>query len=219
MNRSFAIFLDAGFIKHKLRAPKTPPVDAQQINHLVEEIRSHPHLQGMHLHRVYFYDALPLQGEFTKPDGSVVDFGKSPLARNNTALHKALAELPFFSLRFGELSLQGWQYSVKPMKRGQAGKQFPITLGNVDDLRPDVEQKGVDMRIGLDMASLTLKEHVNVIALVTGDSDFIPAMKFARREGAQVMLFTLGHGIKDGVAEHADLVVRESAGSLPKAVV
>ena len=39
------------------------------------------------------------------------------------------------------------------------------------------------------------------------DSDFIPAMKFARREGAQLFLVTLGHGIKDGMREHADLVI------------
>ena len=43
--------------------------------------------------------------------------------------------------------------------------------------------------------------------LVTADSDFIPAMKFARREGAQLLLVTLGHGIRDGMREHADLVI------------
>lgn len=212
MTRSFAIFLDAGFIKHKLRKPNAPPVDAQQISDLVDEIRCHPHLLGLFLHRVYFYDARPMEAEVVRPDGSTLDFSKSPLARNNKALHKDLAEIPFFSLRFGELSLQGWKYNVRPGKT----KQFPITLNDASQLKPDVEQKGVDMRIGLDMASLTLKEHVNVIVLVTGDSDFIPPMKFARREGAQVMLFTLGHGIKDGVAEHADIVVREKIGQLPK---
>ncbi len=46
-------------------------------------------------------------------------------------------------------------------------------------LRPDIRQKGVDMRIGLDIASLTLKQQVQVVVLVTADSDFIPAMKFA----------------------------------------
>ena len=49
------------------------------------------------------------------------------------------------------------------------------------------------MRVGLDIASLTLKKQVDVIVLVTGDSDFVPAMKFARCEGAQLFLVTLGH--------------------------
>jgi len=34
-----------------------------------------------------------------------------------------------------------------------------------------------------------------------------PAMKFARREGAQLILVTLGHGIRDGLREHADVVI------------
>ncbi len=43
--------------------------------------------------------------------------------------------------------------------------------------------------------------------LVAGDSDFVPAMKFARREGAQLFLAPLGHGIKEPMREHADLVL------------
>ena len=74
-------------------------------------------------------------------------------------------------------------------------------------MEPNIRQKGVDMRIGLDIASLTLKKHVEVIVLVTADSDFVPAMKFARREGAQLILVTLGHGIRDGLREHADIVI------------
>jgi uncharacterized LabA/DUF88 family protein len=76
-----------------------------------------------------------------------------------------------------------------------------------NDLEPNIQQKGVDMRIGLDIASLTLKRQVNVIVLVTGDSDFVPAMKFARKEGAQLFLVPLGHGIRDSLVEHSDLLI------------
>jgi uncharacterized LabA/DUF88 family protein len=48
-----------------------------------------------------------------------------------------------------------------------------------------LRQKGVDMRIGLDIASMTLKHQVDTIILVTGDSDFVPAAKLARREGVE----------------------------------
>ena len=61
------------------------------------------------------------------------------------------------------------------------------------------------MRIGLDIASLTLKRQVDVIVLVTGDSDFVAAMKFARREGAQLFLVHLGHGVREALIEHSDL--------------
>jgi len=39
------------------------------------------------------------------------------------------------------------------------------------------------MRIGLDIASLAYKRQVNQVVLISGDSDFVPAAKLARREG------------------------------------
>ena len=83
----------------------------------------------------------------------------------------------------------------------------PEVSVTAEDLLPNVQQKGVDMRVGLDIASLTLKRQVEVIVLVTGDSDFIPAMKFARREGAQLFLVALGHNVLDEMREHADLML------------
>ena len=73
------------------------------------------------------------------------------------------------------------------------------------------------MRIGLDIASLTLKKHVEIIVLVTGDSDFVPAMKFARREGAQRFLVALGSQVTDDVREHCDLMLDMPAAHMPAA--
>ena len=39
------------------------------------------------------------------------------------------------------------------------------------------EQKGVDMRIGIDVATLALKKIVERIILFSGDTDMIPALK------------------------------------------
>lgn len=82
---------------------------------------------------------------------------------------------------------------------------LPQPVISAEDIRPNIQQKGVDMRIGLDIASLTLKEHARIIVLVTGDSDFVPAMKFARREGAQLFLVRLDHGVSPDLLEHADI--------------
>lgn len=88
------------------------------------------------------------------------------------------------------------------------GIASPSTLSiKAGDLQPNIRQKGVDMRIGLDIANLTLKKQAQVIVLATADSDFVPAMKFARREGAQLILITLGHGVKPSMVEHADVVI------------
>ena len=59
------------------------------------------------------------------------------------------------------------------------------------DFHADFEQKGVDMRIGIDMANLSSNRSVELIALATNDTDCIPAMKHARRSGLQVALITV----------------------------
>lgn len=68
----------------------------------------------------------------------------------------------------------------------------------------DLRQKGVDMRIGLDIASITLKRLASTIILVAGDADFVPAAKLARREGAQFILDPLWTSVSDDLFEHID---------------
>ncbi|HTX22768.1 MAG TPA: NYN domain-containing protein [Candidatus Aquilonibacter sp.] len=68
------------------------------------------------------------------------------------------------------------------------------------------EQKGVDMRIGIDVATLSLKRIVERIILISGDTDMIPAMKLARREGVQVVLVEIGITLSKSLDEDADLV-------------
>ena len=73
------------------------------------------------------------------------------------------------------------------------------------DFQPDLKQKHVDMKIGLDIAWLASKRIVERIVLVTADSDFVPAMKFARRKGVEVVLVTMGHTlVKRELKVHAD---------------
>jgi len=75
---------------------------------------------------------------------------------------------------------------------------------NSDDIRLGLRQKGVDMRIGIDIATLTLKKQVDTIILVTGDSDFVPAAKVARREGVEFLLDPLWQSVNDDLNEHVD---------------
>jgi len=68
----------------------------------------------------------------------------------------------------------------------------------------DLRQKGVDMRIGLDIASITLKRLASTIILVAGDADFVPAAKLARREGLQFILDPLWQNVSPDLFEHID---------------
>jgi uncharacterized LabA/DUF88 family protein len=72
------------------------------------------------------------------------------------------------------------------------------------DVYLELRQKGVEMRIGLDIAGMTLKRQVDTIVLVTGDSDFVPAAKLARREGVEFLLDPLWQRVSDELSEHVD---------------
>lgn len=103
-------------------------------------------------------------------------------------------------MRMGETTFNGWRVKARLFNT----KSNSVALTSSDVLT-NISQKGVDMRIGMDIASLTLKKIVHTLVLVTGDSDFVPAMKFARREGANLFTVSLGHKVKESFSEHSDL--------------
>jgi uncharacterized LabA/DUF88 family protein len=72
------------------------------------------------------------------------------------------------------------------------------------DVTYDVAQKGVDMKFGIDIASLAYKKLAERVVLVTGDSDFVPAAKLARREGLDVVLDPLWNRVAPSLHEHID---------------
>lgn len=104
----------------------------------------------------------------------------------------------------GELSkINGFYLPIDKTKDLFLGK---IELGDIvdSDLKIQVTQKGVDMRIGLDIASLSYKKLVDQIVLISGDSDFVPAAKLARKEGIDFILDPLGAKINEKLYEHID---------------
>lgn len=76
-----------------------------------------------------------------------------------------------------------------------------------DDVQLSLRQKGVDMRIGIDISTIALKKQADTIILITGDSDFVPAAKVARREGVEFLLDPLWQSINSDLHEHVDGVV------------
>jgi uncharacterized LabA/DUF88 family protein len=57
-----------------------------------------------------------------------------------------------------------------------------------DDFEANIQQKGVDIKIGLDVAWISQHNAINRIILLSADTDFVPAMKLARRQGVQITL-------------------------------
>ena len=203
MENRYAILIDGGYAKRKLGQPPNFAT-AEDFRALIDAICAHPALSGLRLHRAYYYDSQPLESAHDKPlGGGKTEFALEPVATRSKQLFEQLRRLPFVALRLGELSFEGW--AIRPNLLARA-KGDTLHVKHTD-LRPAISQKGVDMRIGMDIAALTLKKQAQVIVLVTGDSDFVPAMKFARREGAQLFLVSLGQRLRPAMYEHTDLMM------------
>ena len=159
------------------------------------------------LYRTFYYDARPYDRKAHKPvSGKAVDFAKTKQARFRESLFGSLRSSRNLALRRGEVRKEPHRSWVL-----RADAQAALLNGNraVADLTDEdftlaVRQKGVDMRIGLDIASLAHKCQVDTIVLVAGDSDFVPAAKLARREGVRFVLDPLWQRVPADLNEHID---------------
>lgn len=201
-----AILLDGEFVKKVLgqRLKRFP--DPADIMGEVVRILAEPALAGHQLYRIFYYTADPLSGTTSHPlSGAQIDFAATPVFSRNTRLINRIENEPDVAVRRGTLVHQGWELGGAAVKEMVAGNKTSVGAG---DIVPKIQQKGVDMRIGLDIASLALKRLVSTIVLVTGDSDLVPAMKLARREGLRVLLDPLGRAqVRAELKIHADRVI------------
>lgn len=203
-----AILVDGGFYRkianHKWG--QHPPKEAAQslfkycIRHLKERERLHD------LYRIFYYDCPPIKKQIYHPlTQSTVDFSKTEQYKWMSEFLDELKQMRKVALRLGSIDENNSSFTIKyqPLKKLCAGT---ITISDLteNDFEPDIKQKGVDMKIGVDIASLAYKKQVNQIVLIAGDSDFVPAAKLARREGIDFVLDSLGAPIKDQLFEHID---------------
>lgn len=206
-----AILLDGGFVRAKLEGLNRSFPSASDVIDLTSRIMAQPRLIGADLLRIFFYDAPPLSGSATNPlSGKAYNFGSHETHTKNHQLQESLAQAPDVAVRRGEAVFRGWKLRQTVLTAFAEGTRKAGPL-DAKDLAPDIQQKGVDLRIGLDVALLSIKRIVDTIVLVTGDADMVPAMKFARREGLRVYLDTMGHGVRPLLTEHADYVFNSSS--------
>ena len=204
MSSKYAILLDGGFVTKKLQGRLKRFPNATDIQQECERITKSPHLVGRDLLRIYFYDAAPAKERLKNPvDGSPLDLSATIEFKQHVSLLDTLELMPNFAVRKGELAVHGWRLGNRALKGMVTSPRAPVAK----DFVPDLEQKGVDLRIGLDIARLALREMVDFIVVATGDSDLVPAFRFARREGVRVILDHMGHGVRRELKAHADIIL------------
>lgn len=204
MNPRYAILLDGGFVTKAIAKKTRAPATLQDIQQLCQSITANAILADSDLLRIYYYDAPPANGTITNPiDGTVVNLGNTQIHQRNTQLLDQLELLPNFAIRKGETVVRGWRIGQKALKSMMKNPRSPVAA----DLTPNIEQKGVDLRIGLDISRLALRDMVRTIVVVTGDSDMVPAFKFARREGVRIILDHMGMPVRRELKAHSDIII------------
>lgn len=113
------------------------------------------------------------------------------------------------ALRLGRLSENdiGYTFSMDTVKKLCNGS-LKIENLTEQNFTLNVRQKGVDMRIGIDIASMAYKKQVTKMILIAGDSDFVPAARLARREGIDFVLNPMEHPINSDLNEHIDGIIQ-----------
>jgi len=163
------------------------------------------HVESDELYRILFYDCPPLLKKAHNPiTGKVIDFSKTEVSNFRLEFYRELKKLRKVALRLGVLKDRGGWKIYTPKLKDLLNKKLTISDLAENDVYYDVNQKGVDIRIGLDIASLSYKLLVRKIILISGDSDFVPAAKLARREGIDFVLDPMWQKIDDQLFEHID---------------
>ncbi|MCM1499230.1 MAG: NYN domain-containing protein [Clostridium sp.] len=203
-----AILVDGGF--YRRRAQKIfGDISAQdRAAELADYCKRHlrTHGEDNDLYRIFYYDCPPTAKRIYHPLlKKQIDFGKTDLYNWMVQFLNELKRKRKFAIRLGKLAEEQAHYTIRPniIKKLCTGAIKFEDLTE-DDFCIEIDQKGVDMKIGLDIASLSYKKQVEQIILISGDSDFVSAAKLARREGIDFILDPLGAPIKPDLFEHID---------------
>lgn len=166
-----AVFIDGGHLRACAKSAKKPYTPE-----LVVKIAKACVQSAETLFRILYYDCEEFAGSVKLP----VSGGMKSYPGGNPFLSD-LAREELVAVRRGILKFRGWERRANSLKPGA-----PSVALTDADFQAKWEQKGVDLRIGLDIVTMTENRAADLIVLLTGDTDLIPAMKLARGRGLQL---------------------------------
>lgn len=203
-----AILVDGGFYRRRAQSVFGDKTAEERAVELTNYCKRHlnTHGEDNDLYRIFYYDCAPSKKRIYHPFlKQQVDLGKTDLFEWTTTFLNELKKKRKFAIRLGKLAEEQAHYTIRPevVKKLCNGK-LNFTDLQEKDFCLEIDQKGIDMKIGLDIASMAYKQQVDQIVLISGDSDFVSAAKLARREGIDFILDPLGAAIKPDLFEHID---------------
>ena len=202
--RKVVFMIDGWFMRKQIYRYKTFYYSGAEIRkYCLKHLR-----KDDYLYRIFYYDTEPLDKKGHNPiTKKAIDFSETPVAVAQRKLLESIKSTPNFALRLGKTVWKNneWILSADKLK-ALLEKKITIDQLAESDLKPLIEQKAVDMKLGLDITSIATKKLADLLVIITGDADIVPVLKFARREGMQVCLDPLRNPIRPELAEHVDFI-------------
>lgn len=155
-----AIFIDGGYLDVLARDDFQVWIDHQRLSEQITRLVAESAAEPLDLLRTYYYDCLPYQSNPPTAE-------EQERLRRKENRFNALRRLDSYTVREGRLMFRG---------RDANG-------------RPIFQQKRVDLLLGLDFALLSAQNRITHAAIVSGDSDLIPAVEVAQQAGIATWLF------------------------------
>ena len=149
--------IDGWFMRKRIYELKTFYYDGPNIRkYCLSHLRAK---DGDTLYRIFYYDTEPLDKKGDNPiSNKPIDFSKTTIAQEQYKLLDSIKRTPNFALRLGKTAWRdnNWILNYQKLKDLLAKK---ITIDDLleKDVIPWIEQKAVDMKMGLDIASIATK--------------------------------------------------------------
>ena len=221
MDLKVAVLVDGSFYLNRLLFFKrkyypsssdlTPEQIIQALNSVIRK-----HLNGsrdtyQHLYRVFYYDAPPLdiKAHYPLPEAGEtnkrsIDFSRKDSTIQRKNILEELKKQRKFALRLGHVKHdKQWKLTDHALNK-LIKKEIVFDDLTNDDFYYSSRQKGVDIKLGIDISTLAQNKLIDKIVLIAGDSDFVPAAKLARMSGIDFVLDALRNNIDPSLHEHID---------------
>ncbi len=186
------IFIDGNNLYHNLKQMRIKPnnLDFEKFTEFICK-----HFKVL-LKEVRYYNSIP-----TLRDGKELYF-------SHLKFIDELKKLQKFSVNTRKLQVHSTKELIKEKKELIESMDLcnsckPIVEQNMLDIIGNVKkkEKGVDVMLAVDLIDYSINKKSNVLILVSGDADFIPALEMAKKNNSEVLSASLAKGYSREVRE------------------
>jgi uncharacterized LabA/DUF88 family protein len=192
------IFIDGNNFYHNLKQMKIKPSNLN-FEKFTKMICNHFNCE---IKEVRYYNSIP-----TIRDGKDVYFSHLKFIDD-------LRKLPRFKIFTRKLQV----HSTKELLKEK--QELIDSMDLCDSCKPIVEEnllgvignvkkkeKGVDIMIAVDISESAISKNADVLILVSGDADFIPALELARKNNVQVKSVSLAKGYSRQLRDNFEFLI------------